>query len=284
MSNELVNNMRSIRLPPIYKTVLWVLCDIASDKGDTHSYAPLSRLIDETCLSRDSVIRALAWLESVNLISANRGNGRLTTYKITLENANLEAIESEVSRKKIAGTRQIKSSKPVDHSNQSTTSTSRPQLEIPVDHSVQPVDHSVQPVDAAYTNHLFPIIHQEQPSINAREVQLKKPDQVSEQVWKDFTKLRKTKKAPLTQTALNGIIREANLAGWTLEAALTECLERGWQGFKAEWVRKTHSKIVQREKSAIAKNQDAWDEYYAQQALEERIIDVTPHFGAIDHV
>ena len=39
-----------------------------------------------------------------------------------------------------------------------------------------------------------------------------------------------------TETALKGIEREAALAGWTLEAAITESIERGWQGFKAEWV------------------------------------------------
>lgn len=90
-----------------------------------------------------------------------------------------------------------------------------------------------------------------------REAQLKKPDQVSEQVWKDFTKHRKTKKAPLTQTALDGIIREANLAGWTLEAALTECLERGWQGFKADWVNKSNNQQARQTQQANSKK--AWD-------------------------
>lgn len=39
-----------------------------------------------------------------------------------------------------------------------------------------------------------------------------------------------------TDTALAGFEREATQAGWTLEAALREAIERGWQGFKAEWV------------------------------------------------
>ena len=32
------------------------------------------------------------------------------------------------------------------------------------------------------------------------------------------------------------ITNEANKAGWTLEKALEECVVRGWQAFKADWV------------------------------------------------
>jgi len=62
------------------------------------------------------------------------------------------------------------------------------------------------------------------------------PDGVSQSVWDDFKTLRKAKKAPITQRAVDGIIAEANKAGWSLEQALTECCVRGWQAFKAEWV------------------------------------------------
>ena len=62
------------------------------------------------------------------------------------------------------------------------------------------------------------------------------PGGVSISVWQDFQKLRKTKKAPLTETSLAGIQREAEKAGWSLENALQECCTRGWQSFKADWV------------------------------------------------
>jgi DNA replication protein DnaD len=38
------------------------------------------------------------------------------------------------------------------------------------------------------------------------------PDGVSELVWKDFVSHRKAKKSPITKTAMNGIIREAEKA------------------------------------------------------------------------
>jgi uncharacterized protein YdaU (DUF1376 family) len=62
------------------------------------------------------------------------------------------------------------------------------------------------------------------------------PVGVSEIVWQDFVKQRKAKKAAVTQTVIDGIQREANKADWTLDAALAECVVRGWQSFKAEWV------------------------------------------------
>jgi hypothetical protein len=62
------------------------------------------------------------------------------------------------------------------------------------------------------------------------------PEGVSDSVWQEFKTLRKAKKAPITQRAIDAISSEANKAGWTLEKALEECVVRGWQAFKADWV------------------------------------------------
>ncbi len=40
----------------------------------------------------------------------------------------------------------------------------------------------------------------------------------------------------MTETALAGIEEEARKAGWSLNAALSEAVSRGWQSFKAVWV------------------------------------------------
>lgn len=65
-----------------------------------------------------------------------------------------------------------------------------------------------------------------------------KPESVTDQVWSDFLAARKAKRSPLTETALAGIAREAQKAGWSLNDALAESVARGWQAFKAEWVEK----------------------------------------------
>jgi uncharacterized protein YdaU (DUF1376 family) len=62
-----------------------------------------------------------------------------------------------------------------------------------------------------------------------------RPDEVSEPVWQDFQRLRREKRAPLTDTALAGVRREAEKAGVPLEAAIAYCCEAGWQGFNAGW-------------------------------------------------
>ena len=62
------------------------------------------------------------------------------------------------------------------------------------------------------------------------------PIGVSDSVWQEFKTLRKAKKAPITQRAIDAISSEAQKIGWSLEKALEECVVRGWQAFKADWV------------------------------------------------
>lgn len=72
----------------------------------------------------------------------------------------------------------------------------------------------------------------------ARPKQLSgKPEGVRDQTWIDFTAMRKAQKAPVTPTVIDRISQEAATAGWTLDAALSEAVSRGWRGFKAIWVK-----------------------------------------------
>jgi len=70
------------------------------------------------------------------------------------------------------------------------------------------------------------------------------PDGVSSEVWGEFVKQRKIKKAQITGLVLMGIEREANKAGWTLENALKEIVVRNWTSFKAEWVAEKNSDLT----------------------------------------
>lgn len=91
---------------------------------------------------------------------------------------------------------------------------------------------------------------------------VQKPESVSEQVWEDFSALRTKRRAPITETALKGIQREAEKAGITLEEALSTCCERGWQGFKAEWYRreKLEQKNASKAEYQLPSNDD-WDNF-----------------------
>ena len=66
------------------------------------------------------------------------------------------------------------------------------------------------------------------------------PDGVSDQVWSDWLAVRKSKKAAVTSTAVDGIKTEAIKAGMTLQQALETCCRQGWAGFKAAWAADAH--------------------------------------------
>ena len=67
---------------------------------------------------------------------------------------------------------------------------------------------------------------------------LKRPDDISEELWKDFKKLRSNKKAPLTELVIKRLRNEADKAGIPLTKAIETMCDRGWAGFQAEWFKK----------------------------------------------
>lgn len=88
--------------------------------------------------------------------------------------------------------------------------------------------------DVQPTNNHKPTTNNQEPIKKATVVAT--PVGVSEIVWQDFVKHRKAKKAQITQTVIDGIAKEAQKAGWSLEDALREIIVRNWQSFKADWV------------------------------------------------
>lgn len=61
------------------------------------------------------------------------------------------------------------------------------------------------------------------------------PEGVDAAAWDDFMLVRKSKRAPMTQTALDGLQREADKAGLSLNDAVRACVELNWQNFNAGW-------------------------------------------------
>jgi uncharacterized protein YdaU (DUF1376 family) len=131
--------------------------------------------------------------------------------------------------------------------------------------------------DVQPTNNHKPITNNQEPIINTtRQKAISCPQGVSEDVWRDFCQHRKSVRATVTQTALDGIEREAKKAGWSLEAALRECVLRGWRGFKADWV----NKPVTAKQDAEAKKQELADAIWGRRKDDGRTIEaVTPRLG-----
>ena len=112
--------------------------------------------------------------------------------------------------------------------------------------------------DVQPTNNQEPITNNQK---NTKRPSVAPPVGVSPEVWESFVKHRKAKKAQLTQLVIDTIAEQANKAGWTLEKALTECVVRNWQSFRADWVAQQAQRLPGKDVAYMtvpaAPNQDA---------------------------
>jgi uncharacterized protein YdaU (DUF1376 family) len=65
---------------------------------------------------------------------------------------------------------------------------------------------------------------------------VEKPDEIPAQVWSDWLQIRKAKRLPLTKTAWDAMLLEAEKVGYSAEEMVRCCVERGWASFKAQWL------------------------------------------------
>lgn len=74
------------------------------------------------------------------------------------------------------------------------------------------------------------------------QTKVKKPLNVSDETWNAFNQIRNRKKSPISDLVITRILGEADKAGVSLEEALQECCERGWQTFRADWYNNSKGK------------------------------------------
>lgn len=70
---------------------------------------------------------------------------------------------------------------------------------------------------------------------------IQKPDGVEDDDWQAYLRLRKQKRLPLTQRALDSMLAEANKVNLTPQQMIVCCLERSWASFRSEWYEKEQS-------------------------------------------
>ncbi len=99
---------------------------------------------------------------------------------------------------------------------------------------------------------------------NIKATAVATPKGVSQSVWDEFIAHRKSKKSKVTELVIEGIIKEANKAGWTLEDALKEIIVRNWQSFKADWVKEDAAqKFVSKQQALEARNDEVARQWLA---------------------
>lgn len=121
-----------LQMPPTPKSVLMSLADNANDQG--YCWPSIARISERTCFSKRAVIDAIAWLEKHGIVTADRTNGRHTTY-VLKPSAYVE---------------------PVQQAHQCGKSTGASAASEPVQQAHQPVHLPHQPVQQPHTNHQEP--------------------------------------------------------------------------------------------------------------------------------
>lgn len=196
-----------LRLPPTAKAVLIAMADFANEAGEC--WPSMTTLADRTCLAVRSVIRAIKELEAFGVVRAARSNGRHTSYLITPDAY----------------------TQPVTERHQCTTVTTDTESTTSDTESPDQCHSVTGPVPQSHTNHQEPSRTTKEPS----EVDELLKD-IDPELLRDFRSMRAKQKAPITVTAIKGFIREAGIAGYTLEQAIRASTENSWRGFKALYV------------------------------------------------
>jgi len=259
MSIQLMTLAWQTALPLNQKTVLLALSDWANDEGASlhpSIYALSERL---TCSERTAqrLIRDLEEGQWIAVVGNHNGGrpGATRNYRINVRKLRAAAEAEELRRAEIR--RQFRhvntdhTLDPFDTGDKSgetgDTSVTGDKL-TGVTNQVETGDKSGRGrvTNQAETGDTGVTLTTIEPSIEppknhhnaraAKNAAVVKPNDVTEQTWTDWLQLRKTLKATVTQTAVDGIAREATRAGYSLEQALVTCCANGWRGFKADWV------------------------------------------------
>lgn len=216
MSNRLLDACKPLRMPPTAKSVLICLADYADDAGSC--WPSIDRIVEFTCFGRTAVIDAIKWLESASLITANRANGRHTTYLV----------------------HPAKFCEPVQQANQSTfrTSTAGGPVRLPDETSTAGGPHQygsrTAPVREADSNPQEPSRTPNKATPKGKSVDL--PDWLPDDAWANWVSYRKAAKKPLTERAVSLSIRELDKLreqGHQPQDVIDNAILRGWQGLYA---------------------------------------------------
>lgn len=229
------------------KMVLLALCDNANDQGEC--FPSVSMLAEKCSMSERSVFNHIAELERDGAIKRNNRAGRSTIY-------NLDPCKFCTGTP--ATVAEVKPETPAD--------SAPPPLQIL---HTTPATVSPTPADSAPITINEPITDTKTNTT---------PEGVEVSVWRDFQKLRTKLRAPITETALKGLRREAGKAGISLSDAMAMCCERSWRGFKAEWVER---KPLATDKAAETPYQRSMREKWEiatglKRPQHGEVIDVTP--------
>ncbi|MCK4705384.1 MAG: helix-turn-helix domain-containing protein [Gammaproteobacteria bacterium] len=217
MSLEATRLAWRLKLKSSQKLVILSLADRAD--SNNFCFPSISRLTEDTCLNRKTVLDAVKHLEIIGLITIEKGLGKGNKYTLILENPvpKRTLVPKTVRVPKTAPV-PVPKTVPPSPKNGTTTSPENGTLiyqsnlstNLPVESNIyKKLDFTCWPS--------FP----------------------DKQILDDWFKMRKRLKADVTQTVVNRMGKQLTLcvdAGYLIDDCIGEAVERNWKGFKLGWM------------------------------------------------
>lgn len=200
--------------------LLLILASYANEFNEC--YPSITTMINKTRLSDKTVRKSLKDLIDLGLVVDTGKTSRFSTkiYKLILKD-NKETTPSKSTTPSKITTRK--------NSDTPSKFTTTPLVDLPPNPIIEPINNPIKKDISSSTPK----------KQKTKSASLEKPCDVSEQVWQDLLALRKAKKSPLSVSAWNIAKKQIEevqaKTNHTLEQILLVWIERGWQGFKAEW-------------------------------------------------
>ena len=251
-----------------------VLLSLADRANESHQcYPSTARLVNDTGLYRETIFEAIKSLEDIGIINVKRELGKGNNFTL------VGVSDRHSTSSDLPTSKQSKTSSKKPTSSEMPTSSDLPtptSSDLPTPQSVNA--DTYQSVNADTEPTIESIKNLSIESTNNKPA--KKPtffDGVKKQIVDDYLAVRKAKKAPpVTQTVFDGLNREANKAGYTLEQALITCCERNWVGFNASWVQKDLP-IAKLNKSDYQKSTTdlAYEKVFGKKNIEKEVLHAT---------
>lgn len=204
------------------KLVLLALADNANDAGEC--FPSVAMLAHKTCVCERAVRSAIRDLEAMGYVTSESRAGTSTLYRIS---ATPRHVVPTAPASNAAPARRAPR-----HQMPPTPAPDAP----PPRHVVPPTPAFGAPITISEPS--------SEPSINQKPRKSASVDWVADLarrgvdrvVAESWLQVRKSKHAAVTVIAVDGMQREADKAGISLDAAMRMCCERGWAAFKASWL------------------------------------------------
>jgi hypothetical protein len=223
-------------LPAMQKIVLMVMANRFNEKSNT-CWPSLESIAKESGMDKRSVIRQIGKLENIGLIRVvkTRGNNGMNVanrYLLMLDvQGGLktgEASKLGSDRESLGSDRESLGS---DRESPGVVTESHPKLlDETINEPIKEPKEIEEPIGS------FPPHDPKSKKTKTKtQAELLEEFGVIGDLAADFITLRKAKRAPLTATALNGIRKEADKAGISIQSAIEVCVVKGWQSFNSTW-------------------------------------------------